>query len=75
MATHFDYDIITLEAQPPSDYRYTARVGHIVRNSGGIPEIVAWHEHRIPETWGLTEEEAYNKLENAIKDWIAIQEQ
>jgi hypothetical protein len=52
-----------------------ARVGHIMRNSSDNPEIVPWHEHRIPETWGLTEEEAYNKLENAIKEWIATQEQ
>lgn len=75
MATHFDYDIITLEAQPSSDYRFTARVGHIMRNSGGAPEIVPWHEHQIPEMWGFTEEEAYHKLEQAIKDWIATQEQ
>ena len=73
MATHFDYDIITLEAEPSSDYRYIARVGHIVRNRGGDSEAVPWHEHQIPEMWGFTEDEAYNKLENAIREWIAAQ--
>jgi hypothetical protein len=74
MATHFDYDIITLEAEPPSDYRYIARVGHIVRNCGDYSETVPWHEHQIPEMWGFTQDESYNKLENAIKKWIAAQD-
>jgi hypothetical protein len=74
MTTNFDYDIITLEAQPTSDYRYLARIGRIVRNLGTDAQVVPWHEHQIPEMWGLTQEEAYNKLENAIKEWIATQE-
>ena len=73
MVTHFNYDIITLEAKQPSDYGYIARVGHILRNRSNYSETVFWHEHQIPETWGFTKEEAYNKLENAIKEWIEIQ--
>jgi len=73
MATNFDYEIITLEAERSSDYRYVARVGHIVRNCGDYPETVFWHEHQIPDMWGFTQEEAYHKLENTIKEWIAAQ--
>ena len=74
MATYFDYDIITLETEPTSDYRYVARVGRIVRNLGDHSEIIPWQEHQIPEMWGFTQDEAYNKLENAIKEWILAQD-
>ncbi len=75
MGTRFDYDILTATTEPPSDYQYVARVGSILRHSGNASEIVPWSEHQIPEMWGMTEDEAYTKLENLIKEWIATQEQ
>ncbi|MBA3871010.1 MAG: hypothetical protein H0X30_17850 [Anaerolineae bacterium] len=75
MTDIFVYEIITLKAEPSSDYRFIARVGSITRNWGDKPEIVLWYEHQLSEVWGMTEEEAYNKLENMIKDWIAKQKQ
>jgi hypothetical protein len=74
MATHFDYDIVILEAHPSSDYRYIARVGTILRNSAEDSKTVSWHEHRIPEMWGMSQDEAYEKLENLIHEWIATQQ-
>jgi hypothetical protein len=41
MATHFDYDIVIIEAHPSSDYRYIARVGTILRNTDRTPETVS----------------------------------
>ena len=73
MASTFLYEIITVEAEPFSDYRYVARIRHIIRNPNNHPETVKWHEHQIPETWGMTQKDAYNDLENAIKDWVATQ--
>jgi hypothetical protein len=74
MGVYFEYEIITLKSHPSSDYEYLARIGSIVRHLDDRHETVSWDEHRIPESWGMSQDEAYNNLETLIKAWIATQE-
>lgn len=70
MSDEYDYEIITERLNRPlGENCFAAKVQFMVRRLGpGRAERVS---PRIGEMWGRTEQEAYQKVRQAVEDWIA----
>lgn len=70
MSSEYDYEIITEKLNPPlGENRYAAKVQFMMKRLGpGRTERVS---PNIGELWGRTEQEAYQKVHDAVEQWIA----
>ncbi len=70
MSDEYDYEIITEKLNPPlGENCFAAKVQFMVRRlEPGRTERVY---PSIGEMWGRTEQEAYQKVRQAVEDWIA----
>jgi hypothetical protein len=71
----FDYVIGTEKIRPIDGfYQYSAKLRWLVRNSGSNAKVVSYAEHHIGnEYWGETAQDAYNKVDIAVRRWIERQ--
>lgn len=69
----YDYEILTEKLNPPIGglRRYAAKVilSKLEDNNQSQRVIV----EGLGEVWGNTEQEAYQKMQQAVEDWIARQ--
>ena len=72
MSDTFDYVIRTEKIRPIDGfYNYSAKLKWIVRNPGPHSKVVTASEHQIGnEFWGETAQDAYNKVDIAVRKWI-----
>lgn len=74
MGDKYDYHIATEKLNSPiggSKYHYAAKLERLVINPGPNVQVVPFSEHQIGEVWGVTEDEARQKLTKMINEWIA----
>lgn len=69
----YDYNIIATPIIPPlgRKYKHAGIVEYFYRR-GKIKNIKI--DHDFGETWGVTEEDAIQKMEEKVKEWIKAQE-
>lgn len=70
MSDDYDYEIITEKLNPPlGENHYAAKVQFMVKRLG--PGRTQRINPNIGEMWGKNEQEAYQKVQKAVEDWIA----
>ncbi len=69
----YDYNIITTPIIPPlgRKYNHAGKVEYLYQRSK-IKNIKI--DHDFGETWGVTEKDAIQKMEQKVKEWIKSQE-
>jgi hypothetical protein len=71
MSEKYDYEIDTEKLNPPlgGTLHYAAKVSFLVRlKENHTSERVS---HNLGERWGATREEAFDKMKQAVEEWIA----
>jgi hypothetical protein len=69
----YDYNIIAKPIIPPLGrmYNHAGKVEYIYRYNKNKKIRI---DHDFGETWGVTEDEAIQKMEEKVKEWIKSQE-